>query len=167
MSSVEQLKTLAEKRRKMLLDARVFECVIVAGLVWFFCGWSAFGVGLLITSFMKACGIGMIASFVGCFSGFSCWAFRVYRQVTEQVNAEFAERMAEAKTAETSSSWPQFIVPTHGNAGYYIRRESEETAYIVRKGGEAAFGWGVIVQDNMEKGQYKVVTESEAKAVLC
>lgn len=166
MSSVEQLKTLAEKRRKVLLDAKVVECAIVAGLVWFFCGWSAFGVGLLITSPMKACGIGMIVSTVGCFAGFGYWALRVYRQVTEQVNAEFAERMAKATTAETSLSWPQFIVPTYANAGYYIRRDSEETAYIVRKDGEAAFGWGAIVQDNMNKGQYRVVTEAEAKAVV-
>ena len=103
MSSVEQLKTLAEKRRKVLLDARVTECAIFALIVGFFCGSSAFGFGLLCTVFVKALGIAILASIAGCLGGFVVWSYRVYSQVTEQVNAEFAKPIAEAEAKPASS----------------------------------------------------------------
>ena len=167
-SSLDQLRKLADRRKKVALEARVAEPVIAAALAWFLCGSLAFGIGLLTVGFVKAVGLSIILSIAGAVLVFAALSIRIYRQVTEEVNAEFAKLAAEAakSAADVPPSWPQFVIPDFGRDCRYIRRDSEDTAFIVQANGEFPFAWGYMANQMVSKGEYKTVSEAEAKAVL-
>ena len=103
MSSVEELKKIADKKIQTECSAKIGESVFCGIFTWFVTGWLAFGLGLLFTGFIKAVGMAIVLSTVGGVIGYGVWEFRIYRRIAREVNAELERLIAAAKASENES----------------------------------------------------------------